>query len=451
MLIKLINAPNRDCRVLGDTWYLPLGLIQIATYLENNGIVTKIIDGVGLGLDQTLSTCAADVVGIAFNSFNSWEMEAIVKKAKNQGAFTVLGGHAASATADYILEQNQDIDAVVVGDGELAMLELVKALSRRESFSRVPNLVYRSCGEIVHNRRLELPISGLPFPRRDAGGLNPDSYIRNYATSCSDAVEFNLRPTNLVTRRGCPRRAGGQGCSFCARIDRKVRTRIPFQAWEEYRYLVEELDVNYLYEDSDSWIDVGWLRELANIWEKNGGLDVRFRVYGDVRDISPHSVSLLKRLNVDTVLLGIESGDRNVLLQNGKDFTCAEICRACSLLAETGIKVADAYVLGLAGETWSSIEKTVRLSESVHLICETSATYWNIMLPLPGSPSWEMLSRVSPQTTDMTTGYRLDMNIVRQDFFSHCTELGSHALERLEKLRAELCRQSSMLVGEYIR
>jgi len=331
------------------------------------------------------------------------------------------------------------------------MVELAKTLERNGDLSRVPNIAYRVDGRIVHNPREEPPLSQLSMPRRDVGGLNPEEYIQRYAASCSDPIQEGIRPTNVITRRGCPRRAAGRGCSFCARIDKKVRARTPIQAWEEYCYLVRELKVNYLYEDSDSWINARWLKELAEIWDREGGLDVRFRVYGDVRDMTPETVSLLKRLSVDTVLMGIESGDRNVLLRNGKDFTCGAVRRACGLLAKAEIKIADAYVLGLAGEDWTSIDRTMRLAQGVHSICETSATYWNIMLPLPGSPSWEMLSRVSPEATDMTRGYRFDMATVRREFLTHCTELGPDALDKLEELRADLCRQSSMLVGEYIR
>ena len=231
------------------------------------------------------------------------------------------------------------------------MLALVRALSENQDLSGVPNLVYRLGQRIIHNPRQETPISDLPMPRRNVGGLDPETYIRNYTESCSDPVEDGIRPTNVVTRRGCPRRAAGRGCSFCARIDRKVRSRTPIQAWEEYKYLAEELDANYLYEDSDSWINIEWLKQLAEIWTHNGGLDVRFRVYGDVRDINRESVELLKQLNVDTVLIGFESGDRNVLIKNGKDFARHDVELACELLAGADIKIADVYVLGLAGES----------------------------------------------------------------------------------------------------
>ncbi len=453
MKFMLINAPCTRNGVLGDTWYLPLGLVSMATALEEQRVEVdvEIVDGIALGMRETLRRVAGDVVGIAFNCYSVRQMEILAREANSNGAFTVAGGPAASTTAASLLGNNPNINAVVVGDGERAMVELVKAFGRNDDLSRVPNMVYRVDGRIMHNPREELPVSQFPMPRRDAGQLDPEEYIQAYAASCSDPIQESIRPTNVITRRGCPRRASGHGCSFCARIDKKVRARTPIQAWEEYRYLVEKFDVNYLYEDSDSWIDPRWLRRLAEIWEREGGLDTRFRVYGDVRDITPETVSLLQLLNVDTVLMGIESGDRNVLLANGKDFTCGTVLRACELLAEADIRIADAYVLGLAGENWTSIDKTLKLAQSVHSICETSATYWNVMLPLPGSPSWEMLSRVSPRTTDMTENYQFDVEAVRRDFLAQCTELGPHALGKLEELRADLCRESSMLVGEYIR
>lgn len=451
MKINLINSPCSCEGNLSDTWYLPLGLVHIASHLEDNDIDVEIIDGVVLGLEETLRRCCADIVGIGFNCFNTDEMETIAEKAKSNGAFTVLGGHAASAIPELLLKQNANIDAVIVGDGEWAMHELVKALSTGTSLAKVPNLVFRSGQTIVHNKRDELPISKLSMPRRIAGGLDPESYVARYSDSCTDPLLPDVRPTNVVTRKGCPRRAVGRGCSFCARVDRKVRTRTPMQAWLEYKYLVEDMGVNYLYEDSDSWISLNWLRELENIWTANGGLDVRFRIYGDIRDINAESVLLLKRLNVDTVLTGIESGDRNVLLENGKDFAWHDIEQACHLLNDAGISMTDAYVLGMATETWESIEKTVRLSKKIRSLCNIKTTYWNIMLPLPGSPSWKMLANSSEKFDELAKSYNMNVNRIRQEFFNCCTNLGPNALESLSNLRADLCKNINMPVGEYIR
>jgi radical SAM superfamily enzyme YgiQ (UPF0313 family) len=399
----------------------------------------------------TLARCSGDVVGLAFNCFNTEEMEILAHTAKDNGALVVCGGHAASSLAKELLTHNRSIDAVVVGDGEQAMLELVRVLESDKNLSRVPNLAYRGNVGIKLNQREEISLEQLQMPRRDVGGLNLKEYIDSYDLSSSDPIQRYIRPTNVVTRRGCPRRAVGRGCSFCARIDRRVRARTPLQAWDEYSYLVNEFGVDYIYEDSDSWIEPNWLSILAEIWEERGGLNTRFRIYGDVRDINGGNVQLLTRLNVDTVLLGIESGDREILLRNGKDFTSDAVVQACDLLGKAGIKVADAYVMGLAGESWESIDKTWRLSEKVRSVCEIAATYWNIMLPLPGSPSWQMLMEASPPAGRFSNTYHLDINAIREEFLTYCTHLGSNALGLLKILRADLCRESSMLVREYIR
>ena len=125
MKVVLVNTPCNHDGALSDTWYQPLGLAHIATFLEENGIDVEIADGVVLGLQRTLDRCSGDIVGIGFNCFNIGDMEAVAEKAKSQSTFTVLGGHAASAMADLLLAQNPNIDAVVVGDGEWAMLGLV--------------------------------------------------------------------------------------------------------------------------------------------------------------------------------------------------------------------------------------------------------------------------------------------------------------------------------------
>ena len=230
MKVILVNSSVNNESNLPDVWYQPLGLVHIASVLENHDLDVEIFDGVANGLQYSLSVCDTDIVGITFNCFNSYEMERIASDAKAQGAFVVVGGHAASAMPEKILKQNDNIDAVVVGDGELAMLRLAQILSSDKDLSAVPNLVYRSGSEIYTNPRYELPLSELPLPKRDVGGLNPESYILNYERSCSDPIKQGRRPMNVVTRKGCPRRASNRGCSFCARMDNKVRARTPIQA-----------------------------------------------------------------------------------------------------------------------------------------------------------------------------------------------------------------------------
>ena len=46
MKLTLINVSCKQKKCLGDTWYLPLGLVHVASALELAGMDVEVVDGV---------------------------------------------------------------------------------------------------------------------------------------------------------------------------------------------------------------------------------------------------------------------------------------------------------------------------------------------------------------------------------------------------------------------
>jgi len=87
------------------------------------------------------------------------------KKAKPD-VLTVVGGQHFTATAKESLETYQEIDVIVRGEGEQTLVELVKALANKTSFSRVKGLSFRHKARVYHTppRPLIENLDSLPFP-----------------------------------------------------------------------------------------------------------------------------------------------------------------------------------------------------------------------------------------------------------------------------------------------
>ena len=128
----LLIDPGR----VGESWYEQrqcpsLGLAYIGSYLKLKGIENKIIDMVTYGvtyeeLPFQINSFEPDIVGISSASFNildAYKTIEIVKQT-NAAIFTVLGGAHATALPQQCLKECKALDAVVVGEGEIAMQKI---------------------------------------------------------------------------------------------------------------------------------------------------------------------------------------------------------------------------------------------------------------------------------------------------------------------------------------
>lgn len=424
--IQLLNlASERNSAGLDDRWQLPLNHIWLGTYLQSNGYDVEIFDTNITPLEEIIPQINAPILGISFFVTSAHLLERVTRVAKEKGCFVVVGGQAATPLARQILCKNKDVDVVVCGDGEEALLGLTRLINDSVGqLEGIPNLAYRNGEHIVFTEKAESDITKLPIPDRRLPGIEIEKYISNFATTNTDLWKEELRATNAYVKKGCPRRVGRGGCSFCARIDQGLRSKSALQAYQEYSYLIDEFGINYIYDDSDSWIQKPWLKEMASLYEIHGALNTRLRIYADLKDINEDSVQFLKTLGVDAVLIGVESGDEWISRINGKPVLRKRVIEAARLLGNAGIKLWDAYVLGLMGETKASVRNTRSLALDLHNYCEKTNTYWSMIQPLPGSKIWTLMMNIPELQSKYGKEYVFNMEELQRNFIDRFCDLG---------------------------
>lgn len=450
MKIQLIKAPTRNTGMPEHDWYTPLNLIWLANYLKPYPLDVEILDGQMLSLEEIISRISGDIVAVSFDILSIFSFDRIVCEAKAKGALTLAGGHLATAIGTILLQNNPDLDVVVRYDGEEALLGIVLAMERTgELGDDIPNILFRRRGEIINTVNREINLSILPIPEREVGGINLQAYYRNFQTSKSKLkLPFTYNnPTNTYSHKGCPFRTSGNGCSFCSRVDQRFRQKPAEKVYDEYFYLTKKCGVDYISDFSDSWIITPFLKGLHQEYQKRGIIPARLRVYGDVRLVTPENAMIMRQLGVDTVLLGIESGNEEILRLNGKPTRKEQILTAVKILADNGIKIADAYVLGLIGETKKTVEDTVRLFRDISKICETEISYWNIMTPLPGSLVWNRLLEMG--FLDIK-GYYIDTEVVERTAIQALCNLDNDGYDWLIDVREEMLSEASIASAEFI-
>lgn len=202
---------------------MPAGTIANADLLERAGFDTKIIhSGVeqicdrNFSIENVFKKYDASVVGIDLHwyvhAYDAIRIANIVKRVSN--AFVVLGGFTASFFAEEILSRFNCIDAVIHGDAEVPLLELLKHKSRTK-FEEVPNLVYRSDNKLKYSKRRyvantsdldQLNYSNLSLLE------NSDRYVK-LIHECGDLIP----PKVTLKMQGwiCMGRGCSVNCSYC--------------------------------------------------------------------------------------------------------------------------------------------------------------------------------------------------------------------------------------------
>ncbi len=446
--IQLVKAPCKETGMPEDKWYTPMNLLWLGTYLKKHGHNVEVLDGQHLSTEQIKERLNAQFVAISFDILSSDSLDEIAKDAKRKGSIVILGGQAATPLAEILLENNPNFDFVVRYDGEEALRQIIGGKSPKE----IPNITYKEGIKIISNPDLEVDLTKLPIPDRTL--IDLEIYIKDFQRIKKEQnlpLSYN-RPTNTYVKKGCPIRINGQGSSWCSRIDKGFREKTPKQFFHELKYLSDEFGIDHVSEFADDFLknkNDNWLKELEEIIAVSS-LKMDLRIYTSVRNISEENVKRLKNIGVNTILLGIESGNDLVLRQNGKYQTREQTIEACKLLAKYNISISPAYILGLIGETWDSLQDTVQLSEQVSEICQTEISYWNPFTPLPGSAAWNILMQKDEFKKRFGNTYKLDPVELQKQHLKYNTQLGVEGYERLLEIREEMLSTAVIPSKEYV-
>jgi len=330
-------------------------------------------------------------------------------------------------------------DIGVIGDGEESFVEIVRALSQsgrleRGDLSSVPGLVYRDHGALVHTgaRRLERILDKYPFPERDI-------FIGKGFIPCRTNV-------HMVTSRGCPFR-----CTFCYNKG----------AWGQYRYFTAPYVVSELSTVLDrycpsrvTFIDdlfTGHLRRLRQVARlmRERGLHRRARYGCNSRAnlMNEETVSLLRRMGVKEVFLGLESASNRVLSYLNKSGCTKEINqRALDLCYKNRIGVNANFIIGTPVETGEDLDETLRfIKENVRAFAMLT---FGSLIPLPGTVFWEIAKRRGLITDDLDIKKALIENIDEATFDSYNRKFAAVCAEvraRRKKIRNRLSRWRSRM------
>jgi radical SAM superfamily enzyme YgiQ (UPF0313 family) len=294
-----------------------------------------------------------DVVGLGVIA-GYWQYRKLqeISEAVNRShrrPFYVLGGHGPTPEPEYFIGLT-GADAVVMGEGERTIVELLEAVSRKDPLSDIKGIAYADGDEIKVNERRPVieDVDSIPFPAYD---LFPMEYYRLVRKPHTRNTDFAM---SMISGRGCPFK-----CTFCYRMDEGFRPRGNENIIDEMMLLKKDYGITYIdFYDELLMSSVDRTASLCKDFIKKG-IDMRWMCQGRLNFAEPSLLKLMKKAGCVFINYGIESLDNRVLRNIRKGLTDKIIISGIEATLEAGISPGLNIMFGNKGDSRESIKKSV--------------------------------------------------------------------------------------------
>jgi len=377
----MTTAPPTKGPWIHGRLFLPLGLAYVAASLEKAGfqvevldnyLLEKSIDDVKLEVKQR----NPEIVGITCSSATysrCIETAKAIKEALPSCKVVVGGWHPTYEPVSML--QHQDIDYVVMGEGERAMVELATFITKgrdERDLASVAGIAYRQKGQIVKTAQQFISnLDEVPFPARHL--LPMHLYDRQ--------IEYlSVKPVdNMNIMRGCP-----YNCAFCETKQlwgSACRGFSPKYVLEEIKHLMANYGTKGIYFINDNFtIRKKDTSELCTLI-RNENIDLEWVCDTRVDLVSRELLREMKSAGCKTIWFGGESGSQRILDKVNKRVTLEQTEAAFKMCREEGIQTACSFLLGIPGETKEEMKATFKFARKL----DPDWCRFNIFVAVPGS------------------------------------------------------------------
>jgi radical SAM superfamily enzyme YgiQ (UPF0313 family) len=353
----------------------PQGILLISSLLKHAGHQVSLVVATEEDPLEAALRLRPDVLGYTvYTGPHTWYLELNQRiRAQLPGVFSIFGGPHPTFFPEMI--EREGVDAICLGEGEYATLDLMNALKRNGAGTAppspdahttggvhlpelaIPNWWFKMNGEVVRNPLRPLltgeELDELPFSDRQ---LLYSAHEQSRRTK--------IKP--FITGRGCP-----YDCAFCfnkAYSDlyggqgRRFRRRSPGNVIRELREVTVQHDVRFvLFMDDTFILQDKWLNEFMTRYKA----EVRLPFWCQVRAnlVTDEKVALFKDAGCVSVSFGLEAGNdrlRNAVLN--RNMSREEILGAAEILRRHDITFMTNNMLGLPTGTLENDFETLELN-----------------------------------------------------------------------------------------
>lgn len=340
--------------------YPPLGIAYLASVLKKNNIEFAILDTTFTqnwkDFRKEVKKQHPTIVGFSYPS--SYAVHALrgatIVKSLFPKTKVVMGGpHPTIFPEETVL--NGNIDFVVIGEGEVTFIELIRALERKSELKDIKGICYKENekASVIESRDYIKDLNSLPFPAWQSFPTLPQ-YFRYSGSGIS-----------LMGSRGCPFR-----CSFCQPtlqkiFGSKVRFRSSESVIEEIKYLKSLGIKKLVFQDDILTLRKVWIEKLCDLMIEEA-VNTTWFCNSRVEIITAELLEKMKNAGLGKVALGVESGSQRILdevLQKG--IKISDTINAFRLCREAKIKTTAFTMLGSPTESCKELNETIALIKKI--------------------------------------------------------------------------------------
>jgi len=307
--------------------------------------------------------------------------------------FTIMGGPHATFFSDVINEDT--LDAICIGEGEAAFVDLLRVLISKKTFDDIPNIVTQNNKDKFTVRNLTEDLDSLPFP--------------DYALLYNNTSMGRYPLKNFIVSRGCP-----YDCTYCFNTAwRQIyRGRGKLIRRHSVDYVIDDIkrvrerwplsNIKF-YDDIFTYRLDDWLEEFAKKYKKYINLPFFILTRADL--LTEDIVKLLKYVGCRTISMSIEAGNakiRNSLLR--RRMSNEQIISAHRLCEKYGIYTFTNCIIGLPGTTINNDIESIDLA----IKAKVSWAEFLIFHPYPGTELGQQVINIGlykPEYEKMHTSY----------------------------------------------
>jgi anaerobic magnesium-protoporphyrin IX monomethyl ester cyclase len=341
------------------------------------------IDAMTHNLDEDeirrrLVALAPDIVGATAITPSIYKAERALQIAKEAlpQCLAILGGVHATFMYKQVLNEAPWIDAIVRGEGEEILIELVRAFAAGrwlEARGAIRGLAFREGDRIAATPAAPTI--------KDLDAITPDWGILEWSRYTYVPLGVRVAIPNMA--RGCP-----FTCSFCSqwKFWRDYRIRDPKKVVDEIEGLVRDHDIGFfILADEEPTINrkkfVAFCQELI---DRKLPDKVKWGINTRVTDVlrDAELLSFYREAGLVHVSLGTEAAAQLRLDRFNKETKIADNKRAIQLLRKADIFTEAQFIVGLDNETPETLEETYRMAWD----WQPDLANWAMYTPWPFTP-----------------------------------------------------------------
>lgn len=377
--ILLVVPPNitlaSNIRRIGE----PIGVLSIATYLEEKGFEAEVFDMTIEGYEnlkydgdfviygstqedliEKIEEFKPDFIGVStmFSSKEELAFE-VCRTIKNhdKNIITSVGGMPPSVDPVKYLKSGV-IDYVIMNDGEVRLHKLLENLNngRNPDFETDGICFYESENKtkMVQPEKLNAYFGVLPYPKRKFVNMEKLFKIgRPYAP-----YNQGRKTGHIVASKGCP-----NNCIFCAAVNfvgKKVHYRSLQSLNSEIKELVETYGVQEIqFMDDNLTVNKKFAMELFNNIKK---YNLKWCTPNGLffNSLDDELLEIMAESGCYQITLAIESASKRMLKDViEKRVNVENVKNIVDKAHNLGLSVHGLFVVGIPGETYEELEQTL--------------------------------------------------------------------------------------------